>query len=147
MADGPDGALTESRRGRAVGAELRGRAVAAVLQEGMSPRAAAARFGLAATSVRCWVKRFRERGHVREDARGGSSSRTEPERERIVRILEARPELSSRALSEALAAEGVRLAGSTLRKFLKRHRMERSRRLAVRRRQRRWKAPASPRSG
>ena len=140
-----EGALTESRRGRAVGAELRGRAVAAVLQEGMSARAAAARFGLAAASVKRWVRRFRERGHVRADARGGGPpSRVEAERERIVRLLEARPELTSRALSEALATEGVRLSDSTLRKFLRRHRMERSRRLAVRLRRRRWKAPRPP---
>ena len=149
MADGPEDALTESRRGRAVDMGLRGRAVAAVVQGGMSGRAAAARFGLAATSVNRWVRRFRERGHVRADARGGRPSRSEPERERIVRLLEARPELSSRALSEALAAEGVRLAESTLRKFLKRHHMERIRRLAVRRRRKRWKAkaPASSRYG
>ena len=139
MAEGTDSALTESRRGRAVGAELRGRAVEAVLEEGMSGRAAAARFGLAATSVSCWVRRFRERGHVRADARGGAPSPVEAERERIVRLLEARPEMSSRALSEALAAEGVRLADRTLRSFRKRHRMELSRRLAVRRRRRRWK--------
>ncbi len=147
MANEPEGALTESRRGRAVAAQLRGRAVAAVLEEGLSVKAAAARFGLAATSVSRWVRRFRERGHVREDARGGRPSRVEAERERIVRILEARPELSSRALSEALAAEGVRLSGPTLCRFLRRHRMERSRRLAVRRRRKRWKAPVFPPSG
>ncbi len=143
MADGTDGALTESRRGRAVGAELRGRAVAAVLEEGMSGRAAAARFGLAARSVNRWVRRFRARGHVRADPHGGRPSRVEAERDRIVRILEARPELTSRALSEALAAEGVRFDESTLRKFLRRHRMERRRRLAVRRQRKRWKAPAA----
>ncbi len=139
-----DGILTESRRGRAVGVELRERAVAAVLEEGMSGRGAAARFGLAARSVNCWVKRFRERGHVRPDTRRvGPPSRVEAERDRIVRILEARPELTSRALSEALAAEGARFDESTLRKFLRRHRMERRRRLAVRRQRKRWKAPAA----
>ena len=144
MADGTDSVLTESRRGRAVGVELRERAVAAVLEEGMSGRAAAARFGLAATSVKRWVRRFRARGHVRADARrGGPPSRVEAERERIVRILEARPEISSRALSKALAAEGVRLNDSTLRAFLRRHGMERRRRLAVRRQRKRWKAPAA----
>ncbi len=127
-----------------VGAELRGRAVAAVLQEGMSARAAAARFGLAAASVSRWVQRFRERGHVRPDARGGRPSLVEAERDRIVHLLEARPELSSRALSEALAAEGVRFTARTLSRFLRRHRMERRRRLAARRRRRRWKAPAPP---
>ncbi len=149
MAEGKEDAPEKSGQGRAVGMALRSRAVAAVLEEGMSARAAAARFGLAERSVRRWVGRFRERGHVRADARGGSTSRVEAERDRIVRLLEARPEMSSRALSEALAAEGVRLTDSTLRRFLKRHRMERSRRLAVRRRRKRWKAQtlASPRSG
>ena len=140
MAEGPEDGSEKSRRGRAVGMALRSRAVAAVLEEGMSTRAAAARFGLSAPSVSRWVKRFRERGHARPDARGGSLSRVGAERDRIVRILEARPELSSRALGEALAAEGVRFADRTLRRFLKRHRMERRRRLAVRRQRKRWKA-------
>ena len=149
MVEGLEGALAASQRGRAVGVELRERAVAAVVQEGMSARAAAARFGLAARSVIRWVRRFHERGHVRADARGGSPSRVEAERDRIVRLLEAHPEMSSRALSEALAAEGVRLTDSTLRKFLRRHRMELRRRLTARRRRQRWRAeaPASPRSG
>ena len=140
MAEGPEDGSEKSGRGRAVGMALRSRAVAAVLEEGMSTRAAAARFGLSAPSVSRWVKRFRERGHARPDARGGSLSPVEAERDRIVRILEARPELSSRALGEALAAEGVRFADRTLRGFLKRHRMERRRRLAVRRQRKRWKA-------
>ena len=140
MAEGPGDAPEKSGRGRAVGMALRSRAVSAVLEEGMSTRAAAARFGLSAPSVSRWVKRFRERGHARPDARGGSLSPVEAERDRIVRILEARPELSSRALGEALAAEGVRFADRTLRGFLKRHRMERRRRLAVRRQRKRWKA-------
>ncbi len=141
MAEGPEDALAVSGRGRAVGMELRRRAVAAVVQGGMSTRAAAARFGLSAPSVSRWVNRFRERGHVEPDPRGGGRrSQVEVERERIVRILEACPEMSSRALGEALAAEGVRFSDRTLRGFLKRHRMERPRRLAVRRQRKRWKA-------
>ncbi len=141
MSDRPGNIREKSRPGLAIGMELRRRAVAAVLQEGMSTRAAAARFGLSAPSVSRWVKRFRERGHVEPDPRGGGRhSPVEAERNRIVRILEARPELSSRALGEALAAEGVRVSDRTLRGFLKRHRMERPRRLAVRRQRKRWKA-------
>ena len=151
MTEGPEDALAMSGRGKAVDMGLRRRAVAAVVQGGMSARAAAAQFGLSAPSVSRWVRRFRERGHVRPDARGGQPSRIEAERDRIVRILEARPELSSRALGEALAAEGVRFADRTLRRFLKRHRMELSRRRAARRQRRRWKASggqkaAAPRS-
>ncbi|MDE0406743.1 MAG: helix-turn-helix domain-containing protein [Alphaproteobacteria bacterium] len=141
MADGPEDALVVSGRGRAVELGLRRRAVAAVVQDGMSTRAAAARFGLSAPSISRWVKRFRERGHVRPEPQGGGRpSLVAAERDRIVRILEARPELSSRALSEALAAEGVRFSDRTLRGFLKRHRMELSRRRAVRRQRKRWKA-------
>ena len=143
MAEGSEDALVVSGRGRAVDMGLRRRAVAAVVQDGMSTREAAARFGLSAPSVSRWVKRFRERGHVEPDARGGRPSLVETERDRIVRILEARPELSSRALGEALAAEGVRFADRTLRRFLKRHRMELGRRLAARRQRRRWKASGS----
>ena len=141
MAKGPEDALAVSGRGRAVELGLRRRAVAAVVQEGMSARAAAARFGLGASSVSRWVNRFRERGHVEPDPRGGGRrSQVEAERERIVRILEACPELSSRALGEALAAEGVRFSDRTLRGFLKRHRMELSRRRAARRHRKRWTA-------
>ena len=141
MSDGTEDILEVSRRGHAIGMELRRRAVAAVLEEGMSTRAAAARFGLNSSSVSRWVKRFRERGHVRPDARGGGRrSQVEAERDRIVRILEACPEMSSRALGEALAAEGVRFSDRTLREFLKRHRMELNRRRAARRHRKRWKA-------
>ena len=88
---GPAGRLPELRQGRAVSADLRGLAVAAVVERGWSAAAAARYFGLGAASVRNWVRRFRERGHVRPDRQGGSASRIEPERERIFRILEARP--------------------------------------------------------
>ncbi len=144
MVDGPEDALAVPGRGKAVDMGLRHRAMAAVVQDGMSARAAAARFGLSASSVKRWVKRFRERGHVEPDASGGSALRIEAERDRIVRILEVRPELSSRALGEALAAEGVRFADRPLRRFLKRHRMELSRRLATRRQRKRWKASGGP---
>lgn len=141
MSDGPEDIRERSRPGLAIGMELRRRAVAAVLEEGMSARAAAARFGLSSSSVSRWAKRFRERGHMRPDARGGGRrSQVEAERERIVRILEACPEMSSRALGDALAAEGVRFSDRTLRGFLKRHRMELSRRRAARRHRKRWTA-------
>ncbi len=134
---GPAGALPELRRGRPVGTDLRGVAVAAVVERGMSAAAAARHFGLGAVSVRLWVRRFRERGHVRPDKQGGSASRIEPERERILRILEARPRLSVRGLRDALAAEGLAFDASTVQRFLKRHGLERERRLH-RLRRKRW---------
>ena len=51
--------------------DLRERAVAAVEREGMSRRAAARRFGVAASRVITWVRQFREQGHVRPGQMGG----------------------------------------------------------------------------
>ena len=133
----PTGALR--RRGGPVGEELRSLAVAAVVEDGMSVSAAARRFGLSRDSVGSWVKRFRERGHVRRERMGGSASRIEPHRERIIRIIEARPAISMYGLRDALAAEGFAFHAATVQNFLKRHGLERDRRLACFRRQRkRW---------
>ena len=96
----------ERRQGKAVGDDLRRRAVAAVLDRGMSARAAARLYEVSEASISLWLKRFRERGHVRPDARGGDSRswRIEAERERIFLLLEERPGLSIHALRKALAA-------------------------------------------
>ncbi len=127
--DGPVDGLPGRRRGRAVGEDLRAAAVAAVLREGMSIRAAARRFGLTRRSVGNWVRRLRERGHVRPDRKGGSISRIEPERERILRILARRPGLSMYGLRDALAAEGLEFHPTTVQRFLRRHGLDRETRL------------------
>ena len=125
------GGLPELKQGRAVGEHLRAAAVAAVVERGWTAAAAARHFGLGAVSVRNWVKRFRERGHVRPDRQGGyRPSLIERERERIFRILEERPAISGRALRDALAAEGVVFNASTVQRFLQRHGLERNSRLA-----------------
>ena len=120
------------RRGHAVGEHLRRRAVAAVLERGMTLRAAARLYEVSDSSICVWVQRFRERGHVRPDRQGGGGvSRIEPERERIFRILKTRPELSIDGLRKALAAEGVTFSFATIQRFLKRHGLERKKRLAA----------------
>ncbi|MDE0406965.1 MAG: helix-turn-helix domain-containing protein [Alphaproteobacteria bacterium] len=138
LKSGPAGALRRPGRGRPVGEDLRSRAVAAVVEEGMSASAAARRFGMATSSVCRWVQRFREQGHVRRERMGGSASRIEPERERILRILEARPAISMYELRDALAVEGLVFHPATVQNFLKRHGLERARRLA-RPRRKQWK--------
>lgn len=130
MADGTAGALPRPRPGRPVNEELRGLAVAAVPERGMSAEAAARHFGLAGNSVRRCVERFLERGHVRPEKTGGSASRIVPHRERIFRILAARPRLTVRGPRDALAAEGLAFHASTVHRFLQRHRLERDRRFA-----------------
>lgn len=51
--------------------DLRERAVAAVLNGGLSRHRAAARFGLAASTVVNWVQRFQETGSVAPGQMGG----------------------------------------------------------------------------
>ena len=126
--------LTERKRGRPAGEELRRRAVAAVLERGMSGHAAALHFEVSERSVRRWILRYLERGHLRDDPRPGRPSVTEPERERIFRLLEKRPDLSVGALQRALAAEGPVISTASLYRFLKRHSLWRHRRRAARRR-------------
>jgi len=45
-------------------------------------------------SISLWVGRYRQRGSVRPDPSPGRSSRIEPERERIIRLLGDRPDWS-----------------------------------------------------
>ena len=99
----------------------------------MSAQAAARHFEVSRMSVVRWVRRYRQRGHLRPDPRPGRPSGIEPERERIFRLVEGRPDLSVRALQRALAAEGAVFAVTTLHRFLKRHGLQRRRRLAWRR--------------
>lgn len=119
--------LTGRRRGKPAGEELRRRAVAAVLEKGMTGHAAALHFEVSERSVARWVRRYREHGHLREAPRPGRPSQTEPERERIFAVLEKRPDLSIRALRDALAAQGLVLGTGSLQRFLKRHGLGRGR--------------------
>ena len=127
------GGLPGRKRGRAVSEDLRALAVAAVLHEGMSRNAAARRFGVARNSVRLWVNRFRERGHVRPDGQGVRPLQGELERERIFRIVEEQPDISMYGLSAALAAEGVSVSAEAVQRFLKRRGLDRETRRARRR--------------
>ena len=56
--------------------DLRERVVAAVLEDGMSRHAAAARFGVAASSAIKWVRRVRETGSAAPGQMGGHKPRT-----------------------------------------------------------------------
>jgi len=129
MADGMAG----PRPGKAVGEDLRRRAVAAVLERGMSFEAAARKFEVGTTSVFRWVRRFRKQGNFRPGRPRGRPSRIEPERARILRILKERPDISGRALQSALAAEGAVFSAAAVQRFLARHGLDRKTRLARRR--------------
>lgn len=62
--------------GRPYSLDLRERAVGAVEHEGMSRQAAARRFGVAASTVIGWVRRFREMGHLEPGQMGGHRPKT-----------------------------------------------------------------------
>lgn len=61
--------------GRPYSMDLRERAVAAVVREGMSCHESADRFGTAPSTVINWVRRFRENGHFRPGQMGGHKPR------------------------------------------------------------------------
>ena len=125
--------LGGARKGKAVSEDLRRRAVAAVLDEGMAVRAAARKFDVAAASVHRWLGRFRARGDVRADPPGGRPSFIETERPRVLRLLEKQPEIGNRGLHAALAAEGIAVSLSTVKRFLKLNGLQRKQRRARRR--------------
>lgn len=62
--------------GRPYSMDLRERAVFAVERRGMSCRAAAARFGVAPSTVINWMKRLRSQGDVAPGQMGGHKPRT-----------------------------------------------------------------------
>ena len=132
MTEAAAGGLGGSRQGKAVSEDLRRRAVAAVLERGMTIRAAARKYDVAAGSVWRWLGRFRARGHVRADREGGRPSLITAERARVLRLLEKHPDIGTRSLHAALAAEGVAVSLSTVARFLKLNDLQRKQRRARR---------------
>lgn len=124
--------LGGAQKGKAVSEDLRRRAVAAVLDEGMTVRGAARKFDVATTSVHRWLGRFRARGDVRADPPGGRPSLIASERPRVLRLLEKYPDIGTRDLHAALAAEGVAVSLSTVARFLKLNGLQRKQRRARR---------------
>ena len=125
--------LGGARKGKAVSEDLRRRAVAAVLDDGMPVRGAARKFDVSAGSVHRWLGRFRARGHVRADRDGGRPSFIISERARVLRLLEKHPDIGNRGLHAALAAEGIAVSLSTVKRFLKLNGLQRKQRRARRR--------------
>ncbi len=124
----PTDGLAGPKPGRAVGEDLRRRAVAAVVKRGMSFEAAARQFEVGASSVFRWVRRFREQGDFAASKPTGRPSQIERGRALILRLLEERPDLSGRALRNALAEEGAVFSAAAVQRFPKRHGLDRRQR-------------------
>ena len=109
--------------GKPLSGDLRSRLIVAV-GEGMSRRAAAERFGVAAASAVRWVRAFKTTGTFAAKPQGGDtrSHRIEAFRDAILVAIEAQKDITLVELAEMLAREhGARFAPSTVWRFLDRH--------------------------
>ena len=105
--------------------DLRFRVISAV-EAGSSCRAAAARFGVGASSAVRWVQAWRASGCMAAQRQGGdrSSRRIEAYNEVIFAAIEAKVDITLVELSALLRTHhGVRFAPSSVWRFLDRHGM------------------------
>jgi transposase len=105
--------------------DLRSRLIGAV-DGGMSRRAAAERFGVAAASAVRWVQAWRATGEMRAKPQGGDkrSHRIEAYRDVILAAIEAQVDITLVELADMLHREhGTSFAPSTVWRFLDRHAM------------------------
>lgn len=105
--------------------DLRSRVIAAV-DGGVSRRAAAARFGVAAASAVRWVREWRESGATCAKRLGGDkrSHRIEAYRDAILAAIDTQVDITLVELTELLRAEhDAVFAPSTIWRFLDRHSM------------------------
>jgi len=103
--------------------DLRFRLVAAVAA-GMSCRAAAERFGVAASTAVKWVRRWRDTGAVAPLRQGGDkrSGRIEAHASEILGLISRQVDMTLMEIADHLAsAHGERFAQSTIWRFLDRH--------------------------
>jgi len=100
--------------------DLRERVVAAIAA-GESCRSAAARFGVAVSSVVKWSQRYRATGSVAPGKMGGHRKRTlEPYRAFIKERIVQTPHLTLHKLRDELAARGVVVSHNAVWLFLRR---------------------------
>ena len=102
--------------------DLRERVVAAV-DDGMSRRQAAERFGVGVASAIRWCQRARETGSPEAAPQGGDrrSERIEAERDLILGIVEQSRDMTLVELQAELARRGHSFAVATLWRFFDRH--------------------------
>jgi transposase len=111
--------------GKPLSIDLRSRLVAAVAG-GMSRRAAAERFGVAAASAVRWVHASNTTGAICAKPQGGDtrSHHIEAYRDVILAAIEARKDITLVELAELLRTKhGASFAASTVWRFLDRHAM------------------------
>ncbi len=105
--------------------DLRTRLISAV-EDGLSRRTAAERFGIAASTAIKWVDRWRRVGEVRPHRQGGDnrSHRIEAHAEEILALVEEAPDITLAEIAAYLDERyGLEVAQSTVWRLLDRHGM------------------------
>ncbi len=103
--------------------DFRHRVIGAV-DEGMSRRAAAKRFGVSASTAIRWVEQWRRTGSVHARPRGGDnrSHRIEAHADEILALVEETPDMTLAEIAAHLQrVRGLRIAPSTVWRFFERH--------------------------
>ena len=118
---------------RALSQDLRDRVVAAA-DEGMSCRAAAARFGVGVATAIRWCQMGREHGRAIAGKPGGDrrSSKTDIHGEQIMALLARNGDITLAELRSGLAAQGVYVGIGTLWRFFDRRGITRKKRPGTR---------------
>ena len=111
---------------KALSFDLRSRVLAAI-DEGLSCRQAAARFGVSASSAIRWQGMRREGGDARPKPQGGDrlSRRTEAHADLIHAALAEVPDITLPELKARLAEQGAQVSVSALWRFCRRHQITR----------------------
>ncbi len=119
--------------GQALSMDLRRRLLAAI-DDGMSCRAAAVRFGVAPSTAIRWHDQRRTTGTFAPKPQGGDtrSRRIEERRAEILAVWEARKDISLEELRLALMDLDLHVSVAGLHRFFVRHGMTRKKRLAMR---------------
>lgn len=97
----------------------------AAIENGMSCRQAAARFGVSASSAIRWRSRVRTQGDARPGPLGGDrrSGRVESHADLILGLVDRQTDITLAELRTALAEQGVAVGIATLWRFFRRRRI------------------------
>ena len=118
--------------GQPISMDLRRRLLSAI-GEGVSCRAAAIRFGVAASTAIRWHAQWRKTGNCVPKPQGGDmrSRRVEERRGDILALWEARKDITLEELRAGLMEFGLNVSTAGLHRFFARRGMTRKKRLAM----------------